>query len=207
MKKIPIILFLMFITTFTFSQEKRMSILGSPLTYGIDIAWLFVDKDIETFVLLTDVQYQYAISNYLGVSISNTIYFENYLSSYLENRNGIFNKDYGKQFSIMFEPAFMYHPFGTWLKGWYINAFPVIGWSYVSTKDLDDGFTHLGLGITSGYQWIFENGFTIELGGGLSKNWIIRFGNNKGKYRAEDEWHLLGVPFDFRLDFRLGYSW
>ncbi|GHV71764.1 hypothetical protein AGMMS49928_25120 [Spirochaetia bacterium] len=81
-----------------------------------------------------------------------------------------------------------------------------IGWTYVSTKDLDDTFTYLGFGLLSGYQWILKNGFTIQLGGGISKTWIIPFQNNKGKYRVEDEWHFFNLPFDLRLVFRLGYS-
>jgi hypothetical protein len=103
----------------------------------------------------------------------------------------------------VFTPAFLYRPFGAWLEGWYINGFPVIGWTYVSTKNLSDRFTHLGLGLSSGYQWIFKNGFTLQLGGGVSKTWIIPFKNNKGEF---EEWHFFNLPVDFRLTFRLGYT-
>jgi hypothetical protein len=88
----------------------------------------------------------------------------------------------------------------------YISAFPVIGWIHVSTNYLDDTFTHLGLGLTGGYQWIFKNGFTMQLGTGLGKTWIIPFERNKSEYRTEDEWHFFNWPIDFTFTFRLGYS-
>ncbi|MDR2922617.1 MAG: hypothetical protein LBU85_04645, partial [Treponema sp.] len=103
-------------------------------------------------------------------------------------------------------PAFLYRPFGTWLKGMYLGAFPIIGWTNVSTEHFNDGFTHLGLGLNGGYQWIFRNGFTIQLGTGISKTWIIPFANNESTFRIEDEWHLFNMPIDILFTFRLGYS-
>jgi hypothetical protein len=103
-------------------------------------------------------------------------------------------------------PAFLYRPFGTWLKGMYLGAFPIIGWTNVSTEHFNDSFTHLGLGLNGGYQWVYRNGFTIQLGTGISKTWIIPFANNESTFRAEDKWHLFNMPVNMLFTFRLGYS-
>jgi hypothetical protein len=76
----------------------------------------------------------------------------------------------------------------------------------LSTDYLDDTFTHLGLGLMGGYQWIFKNGFTVQLGTGLSKTWIVPFADNKSNFRPGDEWHFFNWPIDLRFTFRLGYS-
>jgi hypothetical protein len=170
------------------------------------MVYLFIDNDSKTFIFAADVEFQYTLNKNFSISVANTLFFENYLDSFLENSQGRYNEDYGFQFQCMFYPAVLYRPFGTWTKGMYISAFPVIGWTHFSTKHLDDGFTHLGLGLSSGYQWIFKNGFTIQLGAGISKAWMIPFKNNKGSYRVEDEWHLFGLPFDLTYTFRIGYS-
>jgi hypothetical protein len=206
-KSLIIILFsLLPLLAFSDENEKRFSIQANPVIYATDIAFLFVDNNIKTFVFATDVEFQYAINKYFSTSITNSLFFENYLDSYFENSNGRYNEDYGFQFQCMFNPAFLYRPFGTWMQGMYISAFPIIGWTYVSTEYLDDSFTHLGIGLSSGYQWIFKNGFTIQLGAEISKAWIIPFKHNKGEYRVEDEWHLFGLPLDLNYIFRIGYS-
>jgi hypothetical protein len=194
------------VSAFSGENEKKFSIQVDPIIYAIDIAYFFVDTDSKTFAFATDVEFQYAIDKNFGISVSNTLFFENYLDSFLENSNGRFDEDYGFQFQCMFNPALLYKPFGTWMKGMYVSALPIIGWTHVSTKHLDDSFTHLGLGLSSGYQWIFKNGFTVQLGAGMSKAWTIPFKNNKGSYRVEDEWHLFGLPFDLNYTFRIGYS-
>ncbi|GHV36041.1 hypothetical protein AGMMS49546_00600 [Spirochaetia bacterium] len=207
-KKIWIILFFSFLPLLVFPQEndKRFSIQTNPLQYAADIAYLFMDNDTKTFVIATDVEFQYAINKDFSISVANTLFFENYLDSFLENSKARYNEDYGLQFQCMFYPAVLYRPFGTRMKGAYMSAFPIIGLTSVSTKHLNDGFAHLGLGLSAGYQWIFKNGFTLQLGAGMSKTWIIPFMNNKGTYRTQDEWHLLGLLIDLNYTFRIGYS-
>jgi hypothetical protein len=187
-------------------NEQRFSIQTSPLLCAGDIAYLFTDNDSKTYPFLLDAEFQYAINNYFNISLTAALYTENYLYSYAENSGGRYNAQYGQQFQYMIIPAFLYRPFGTWLKGMYIGAFPIIGWTHVSADYLDDNFFHLGLGLTGGYQWIFNNGFTVQLGAGLGKTWIMPYAHNKSNFRTEDEWHLFGLPFDLRLTIRLGYS-
>jgi hypothetical protein len=204
-----IIILIVHFSSMAFSDEKdekRFSIQASPLLFVSDIVYLFIDNDIKTYAFSMDAEFQYAINNYFNISAANTLYFENYMGSYQENSGGRFNEKYGRQFQYMIIPSFIYRPFGTWLKGWYVSGFPVIGRTHVSINNLDDSFTHLGLGSTGGYQWIFNNGFTVQLGTGLSKTWTIPSSNNKNNFRAEDEWHLFGLPFDIRFTVKLGYS-
>jgi hypothetical protein len=207
-KKIVLIALLSFssVSAFSDDNEKRFSIQTNPLLYATDMAYLFIDNDSKTFVFATDVEFQYALNKNFSISVITTLFFENYLDSYLENSNGRYDEAYGFQFQCLFNPVLLYRPFGTRMRGMHISVFPIIGWTHVSTKQLNDGFTHLGLGFSSGYQWIFKNGFTIQLGAGISKAWIIPFSNNKGSYRVEEEWHLLGLPVDLNYTFRLGYS-
>jgi len=208
-KGLFIIILLVKYSTMAFSEEgneKKFSIQTSPLLITSDIAYLFMDNDNKTYAFSIDAEFQYALNRYLNVSIANTLYFENYMSSYQENSSVRFNIKYGQQFQYMIIPSFLYRPLGTWLKGFYVSGFPIIGWTHVSTEYLDANFTHLGLGLAGGYQWIFKNGFTLQLSTGLSKIWIIPFSNNKSDFRTEDEWHLFGLPFDLRFIIRLGYS-
>jgi len=204
-----IIILLIQFSAMTFPNEryeKKFSIQTSPLLIAGDIAYLFIDNDNKTYAFSIDAEFQYAINKYFNISIANTLYFENYISSYQENSRGRFNTQYCQQFQYMIIPSFLYRPLGTWLKGLFFSGFPIIGWTHVSTNYLNDNFTHLGLGLTGGYQWIFKNGFTLQLGTGLSKAWIIPSSNNKSNFRAEDEWHLFGLPFELRFTIRLGYS-
>lgn len=203
---ISILIILFSSIAFTQEPEKIFSIQVSPLLIVSDITYLFIDNEIETNAFLLDVEFQYAINNYFNFSITNIFYFENYSYSYMENSGGRFNTQYSKQFQYMVIPSFIYRPLGTWLKGWYISGFPIIGWTHVLTDYFNDGFTHLGIGINGGYQWMLKNGFTIQLGSGVSKTWIIPFSDNKSNFRTEDEWHLFGLPFDLCFTIRLGYS-
>lgn len=200
-----ILLALFSATAFSDDENKKYSIQMSPHLIASDIAYLFMDNDTKTYPFSIDVEFQYAINDYFNISLANMLYFENYMESFQENSNGRFNEKYGRQFQYMITPSFIYRPLGTRLKGWYISGFPKIGWSHVSTDYLDDSFTHLGLGLTGGYQWIYNNGFTIQLGTGLSKTWIIPFSENKSE-SIEYDWHLFGLPFDLPFTIRLGYS-
>jgi hypothetical protein len=184
-------------------MEKKMSLQASPLPYISGLVFLFMDKDIKTFVIGTDLEFQYAINRHFTVSIANRLYFENYLYSYSQDDGGRYDEDYGKQFQCMFTPAFLYRPLGTGLKGWHISGFPIIGWTHAAAKKFSESFTHLGLGLSSGYQWALKNGLAIQLGGGIGKTWIIPFKGNEGAF---EEWHLFNLPLDFTLTLRLGYT-
>jgi hypothetical protein len=188
---------------FSEGAAKRMSLQASPVPYAADIVFLFMDNDAKTFVVRTDLEFQYALNRHFAVAIANALSFENYVNSYVQDDGGRRGEEYGKQFQCMFAPAVLYRPLGTWLKGWYISGSPALGWTYVSTKNLADGFTHFGFGVSSGYQWIFKNGFVIQAGGGVGKTWAIPFSGNRGEF---EEWHFFNMPVDLSVTFRLGYA-
>jgi hypothetical protein len=124
-----IIIFALFSTmAFSDDNEKKISIQASPLFFVSDIAYLFIDNDSKTYSFLIDAEFQYAINNYFNISVTNTLYFENYLNSYLQDGKGRYNEEYGQQSQYIIIPAFLYRPLGIWLKGMYISAFPIIGW-------------------------------------------------------------------------------
>ena len=75
------------VTIFSDEKEKTFSIQGNPLIYTADIVYLFSDNDIKTFIISTDVEFQYAINQYFNISVVNTIFFENYLSSVCPQSN------------------------------------------------------------------------------------------------------------------------
>ncbi len=203
-------LFIFILITFfsiqAFSREKKFSIQTSPLFLVNDIAYLSADNDWQTNVVLADLEFQFAVSRYFNISLTYMFYFENYMDSYLEDSRGRYDEKYGQQYQCMIMPALIYRPFGKGLKGMFISAYPIAGYSYVSTEYLDDSFAHLGAGFRAGYQWVFKQGFTIQLGMGADKTWTIASEDNKGTYREKDEWHYADLPFDLGFTFRLGYS-
>jgi hypothetical protein len=195
-----------------FSQEEHsekeytFSIQTSPVMYLEDLISLGLGEEGSDLFMM-DLEFQYAINNYFNVSIETSVL--------------IMETDNIRQFTLV--PKFLYHPFGTRLKGFYIGAYPNIGWSYhkytvreyVTTTfyigdiyeehTYEQSYAEIGIGLVSGYQWIFRNGFTLSLGGALGKTWSIP---------AKEYWTnvinsdgRISLPlFDFKIDFKLGYS-
>jgi hypothetical protein len=108
---------------------------------------------------------------------------------------------------------FIYRPFRTGLKGFYIGIYSTIGW--YSTEDEYDGYeyedysyTLIGTGINTGYKWVFNNGFTLQLGSGIGKSWILPKGlrlTETGHMTSDSR--LMLKNFDlYIIDFKLGYS-
>jgi len=65
-------------------------------------------------------------------------------------------------------------------------------------------YTEIGFGIETGYKWIFNNGFTIQLGGGLGKTWTIPEWDSYEYFRSDGR---ITLPYyDIIFDFKIGYS-
>jgi hypothetical protein len=106
-------------------------------------------------------------------------------------------------------PGVIYRPFGDRLKGMYLGLYPNIGWENkkYEQKDINsnmekvnDNFLILGVGIETGYEWVFKNGFTMTLGGGFERNWGVELGEIKGNYKAP------GYLYNLRLNTMVGYA-
>jgi hypothetical protein len=217
-QKVLCAVFLVIMLSSVFAQEEKLrsfSFQVNPFVYLTDFISLGTDDDSETYSVALEFEFQYAINNFLNISISpqfsvNRSWYVIYSDSdtYYTNRT---------QFSIT--PGLLYRPFRTRLKGMYIGVYIPIGFSNIKREgytaeigyglvytepDVNDDFILLGIGGSAGYQWVFKNGFTISLGAGGQKIWAIASDDNIGTYRETE--NLFKLPFALTLTFRLGYS-
>jgi hypothetical protein len=207
MKKILFVLtFLVIITNSIFCQntdgekkDKIFTLQTSPIlflrslnTFGPNHN-IFLDMDLEGQYKLNDI-----------FNLSFTISFLIVSSD---------NPDYYTENEISLKPMFIYRPFRTGLKGFYIGLYPTIGW--LSSKNREnDLYTIIGFGLNTGYKWIFKNGFTLQLGTGIGKSWFIpempllnKFSNGNGIYLMTSDFRTIMKSIDlYLIDLKLGYS-
>jgi hypothetical protein len=219
MKKITaIMVFLLAVNlSFAYAQEtgRKYSIQINPLMLVGDIITGATDQEFYSYSLSLD--FQYAINNYWNVIVRPNFLIRNSFLEY-SDLSGFFihtsKHNKGDEiegtniiFSIM--PGILYRPFGTGLKGMYIGLYPNIGWENkkyaykdrgLNIVNIDDNFFIAGVGIETGYEWIFNSGFSMTAGGGIERNWGIEFEKNKGEYKETKS--LYGIRFAFFL----GYS-
>jgi len=157
-----------------------------------------------------DFEFQYAINDYINIFINPLLTF-NRRSQHLyrvENQTRIYGSiiyTINSEYEII--TGLLYRPFEERLKGLYIGAYFPIGFSTIKKEEhnfsngnveistgVNDIYTILGIGVSSGYQWVFKNGFTISLGAGLQKRWFI--GSQSFSPNI----------LEFRLPIRFGYS-
>ena len=140
-----------------------------------------------------DLEGQYKLSDKTNVSllVSGIIPYNGHLET--------------TQFSL--KPMFIYRPFNTGLRGFYMGLFPSIGWlDFKHSCDDRDNFscTLIGFGLETGYKWIFRNGFTMQLGTGIGKTFSIperpwqNIVHSDGRYTFQ--------YYDVLFDFKIGYS-
>jgi len=103
-------------------------------------------------------------------------------------------------FSLSLMPGVMIRPFGTGLRGVYISLYPNIGWQTKTIDNTDNNYFIIGVGAEAGYSWIFNNGFTFTLGGGMLKNRRIEMNGAQKQDGEEDIWQ------NVRLTLLFGYS-
>jgi opacity protein-like surface antigen len=94
--------------------------------------------------------------------------------------------------------------FGTGLQGVYVGVYPSLGFMTVKyDSEYEDFYTELGLSVLGGYQWTFNNGFTIKAGAGIGHNWLIL---NSGAGNGDPSVDIFSFPGVFALDVFLGYA-
>jgi hypothetical protein len=188
-------------------KNPSFSVQANPLLHLLNLLGLFG----------FELEFQYAINDYLNISINPQFSFS---KSGVESYNRTYDEE---QMTITLTPGILFRPFKTRLRGMYAGIYMPVGWEnitvegytrpyYVFTEtepditeiDINDNFMLLGIGTSIGYQWVFNNGFTISLGVGGQKVWQIESKNNTGEYLEKK--HLFDLPFDLTLAFRLGYS-
>ena len=193
-KYLVIFCLLVMISNNLFSQEnnknteQRFTIQTSPLLYAANIVTAsFHDKKF-----FLDLEGQYKISNIFNVSLWAGAYFSNYYGSYTD------------EFQVDIKPMFIYRPLRTGLKGLYLGLYPTVGWHSYKDDFYKEFSTILGFGLNFGYKWIFKNGFTLQLGSGLGKSWIIPKDHN---VLFASDLRVIYKKIDVTIiDFKLGYS-
>jgi hypothetical protein len=222
MKK-TIILFILFlfIANSIYSQDidRNYSIQIFPLPLISNI--FNINNDPNIFSYSFSLEFQYKLNNYWNILLRPNFFINSYKKGTIFIYDDFFSSSYRERdyfwkntiFSIM--PGVLFRLFGTGLRGMYIGIYPNIGWQNVETEylihyfvdydsiDINDNYFLLGIGTEIGYNWLFKNGFTITLGGGIGKNWGIPFKNNSGYLEIMEENSFIEL---IRISFMLGYS-
>jgi hypothetical protein len=132
-----------------------------------------------------ELEYQVAFHDYVGLAVSPTFV-------YLKWKSG--STDYeGIGGGARIGPRIL--PQGRRLGGAYV--FPFAGFFHVvaSAGSSTSKLQYVPIGIEAGYAWVWDNGFVINLGGGLSYDVQLA---------DEPETSLPITPI---LNFTLGYAW
>ncbi|MCL2175439.1 MAG: hypothetical protein FWB73_05270 [Treponema sp.] len=170
--------------------NRKFTIQTSPCFYLIDL----FSVGMGSFLLM-DAECQYKINDLFNVSLTFS-----FLTFF-----------YDKVYQIHLKPMFIIRPLKTGLKGFYISLFPIVGilgngiYNYYYDTYEKEVYSEIGLGFNMGYKWIFKKGFTIQLGGGVGKTWVVpsKFYINNS---FSSDGRIFLEFFDVNIDFKIGYS-
>ena len=204
MKKfILLVVIVIFLNQGLFSQDTEKSFVERSFTIQTSPVLMFVDFIIfsavdvrDSVFCMMDLEGQYKISNAVNVSLA---------FSYFVLHDSYGYSDPSTEFQVMFKPMFIYRPFKTGLKGYYLGFNPTINLqSYTGYEKL---ITGIGLGFNTGYKWILKNGFTLQLGTGFNRMFYIpRSGSDYLEYfNSDGSFNLPNFAWQI-IDFKLGYS-
>ena len=187
-----------------FSQdaEKKVTIQASPLLWFIDV---FSDDNGEDILFAMDLESQFKINDTVNFSLTVSFMLNNHMVTTDYWRDISYKENI---YQINFKPMFIFRPFETGLRGFYLGLYPNAGLLHVENNYEDRFFTELGFGINLGYKWIFKGGFTMQVGGGLGKTFSVPKGSKDYTYMALNSDGRITLAYtDIQLlDFKLGYS-
>jgi hypothetical protein len=178
MKKCFLIFAFLVLNQNLFSQdaEKKFTIQTSPLLWFSDI---FVEGS-DDMLFVIDLEGQGKITNSINLSLTLSFLFDNHTDDYdwssTENTN---TRQKEKVYQANIKPMFIYRPFETGLKGFYLGFYPSVGLVFVENNREKKFFTELGFGINWGYKWIFRHGFTMQVGNGIGKTFSFPGGSRE----------------------------
>jgi hypothetical protein len=185
-------------------MERKFTVQADPLLFVWDVFALGMwDDDAKFFCM--DVEGQYKLNNTFSLSLSLSFLINNIIST-IDYVGGYYGHDYFQEdiFQIDLEPMVIYRPFRTGAQGFFLGLYPTIGLQSVKLRNETPLYTELGLGFAIGYKWILNNGFTIQLGGGVCKVWSIP---EKPRYFLNSDLRIPLRNFELSLlDFKIGYS-
>jgi len=181
-------------------KDRKWTIQTSP-AFLLSYIYLEVLAD-DVFVI--DLEGQYKINDLFNISLT----FSCLISFYSK----------GTRNQIHIKPMFIYRPLKTGLKGFYIGLYPIFGWLGFNEQYyevfLEDGrmemisvgpSKEIGMGLDIGYKWIFRNGFSLQLGGGIGKTWEIPSDLVFGEPIRSDG-RVSFDKFALSFDIKFGYS-
>ena len=199
MKKCLICLFMITIVCFgLFSEEddRNFTIQTSPGLYVADIVFLGLGSPF----LMMDLEGQYKINDFLNISLALSFLID--------------FKDFGgTNYQVHIKPMLIFRPLRTGLKGFFIGLYPVFGftdYAYTTQISMNGGrnfYYEVGGGVNAGYKWVFRNGFTLQLGGGVGKSFLLpHTGGIMENLAFTSDGRMLLPPIDIGFDFKIGYS-
>ena len=176
-------------------KERKLTLQSSPLLFLIDVfANATADSDSSSLFVM-DLEGQYKINDIFNVSLTTSFFV------YKEPDDQVDEKG----FQFILKPMFVYRPFRTGLKGFYLGLYSNVGWQTENSFDEKEFWTEIGFGMNIGYKWVFHNGFTLQLGTGIGKTWTL---SDSDSYTVlNSDGRMVGPNLDLQiLGLKLGYS-
>jgi hypothetical protein len=192
----------------------------SPALYAADIVNVVINANNETginipYQILGDIEYRYIPHPYFGFSLVSQ--FGIGLTTGAGDQSG--GSDItGGMFGI--SPGILVMPFGTKTRGIYAAFYPSLIYNTSTLEDNKQQSMEFGLGVSLGYQWRWDGGFTMSAGFGAGVSYIREF--NESATRMVSSMQeliselviavigkpLLEKPFEFNMQayFRIGYA-
>jgi hypothetical protein len=182
------------------NKERRFTFQRSPIHLAMDFATLMFFPYMDFMTIAIDLETQYKINDMYNVSLTLSFWSNN------ESKT--------KDYRIDLKPMFIFRPFKTGLEGFYVGLYPTIGWyncKVFADNDYDKLFTIVGLGVNTGYKFVFRKGFTMQLGTGIGKSWIIPkltdvLQTDYDNYLTSDLRLITKYIDVYIMDFKIGYS-
>ncbi|MFP3091453.1 DUF3575 domain-containing protein [Treponema sp. TIM-1] len=183
------------------SRDRKITIQINPILLYADLVSLIPlpeYNDSNTF--LFSLEGQYKLTEMFNISLEASF------------KRLSFRNPEGMEFQMTFKPGFIIRPFETGLKGFYIGLYSNVGWLNVTVTDdryIDRFFVEIGSGIVVGYKWIFNHGFTLQLGGGIGKTFSIpeKYASNDSYMNSDGRMTVFKGTFDLiAFDIKIGYS-
>ena len=198
MKKIVLIFIVVLAASqnlFSQERDRKVTIQTNPLLLFSDIN--VVDGDS---LFAVDLEGQFKLTNYSNIAVTlSFLTCKNTFGRYEPYVRNVYQAD--------LKPMYIYRPFGTGIKGLYLGFYPHFGFMYVNdNKEKDQLFFEYGFGINLGYKWVFNSGFTLQLGGGIGKTFSSPEKKEEYVPMNSDGSITMGRTYIQLMDFKLGFS-
>jgi len=187
-----VVFILVSISLFSQEKEKKFTIQTNPALILFDLFSSSFSEDDYT-MLSMDLEAQYKINN--SVNLSLDLLFLLYRDT-----------SYGEKFfQISAKPMFIWRPFRTGLSGFFVGFYPDIGIISFENKEENGLLTEIGFGFSIGYKWVFDKGFTLQLGSKFGRSFILPEEPDNFDFYADTKIIFRILALDL-IEFKIGYS-